>query len=297
MKNKYIIVFSLCTLFVLCLAGCTPKYVYYKGIEIESSKLSAETLSWLEKYNAESEEAQDYIVYLPPELRTVLTEMGVNVEEITYDPEEVIFEKPVTVITKILTVEKWEEKVTSQDGKEKMVKKGRFLISTDDLYWCEYDNIDKLKAGYNIELLYSSGLKEGEILTIIPDSVTIISATYNYFDFYLNVIDALWNEKESMNNGVSAVVGDFAEFKYFNDNHKKALFYVLTEKYGVEFKEGSSEVQNDDELLIKLHFGNTTVEGDVYSLSAIKQTKDKEEVRFSNCSVKSNENQLIWSKK
>lgn len=296
MKSKLIIVFSLCTFLVLCLSACTPKYVYYKGVEIESSKLSKDTINWLEKYNAETEEVQNTISYLPPELITVLTEMGYDV--VDKKSEEVVFEKPTNVITKILVVEKVKEPVTNEDGSKEVKEIGRFLIYTDDLYWCEYENIDKLKAGYSVEILYSEGIKtEGDILTIVPDSVTIISGTYNYFGLYLDVIESLWNEKPELNENVSNVLIDFANFKFFSDNHKTALFYLLNSKYNVEFKEGSEETQGENDLVIRLYLGDSNSEDYLYNLSAVKKKNETDFVKFTNCIVKNIENQLIWEKK
>ena len=297
-KSKLILVFSLCTFIVLTLSACTPKYVYYRGIELESSKLSEDTLTWLEKLNELPKEEQGNTNYIPTDLETILIEKGLEEYIPGKKTEEVVFEKPAKIITKVLTVEKWTEKVTNKDGKEVEKEFGKFLIYTDDLYWCEYENVDKLKPGYHVEILYSEGVKtEGEIITIKPKSVTIISATYNYFGLYLDVIDSLWNENKALNENVSAVLVDFADFKFFTDNHKTALFYLLSDKYGVEFKEGSEETQGENELVIRLHLGEPENEEYIYSLAAVKKKNDTELVKFSNCIVKNIENQLIWEKK
>lgn len=296
MNKRIVFSFLFCILFVFCLSGCSDKYVYYHDIEIESSKLSKETIDWIEKYNAESKEVQNDIKYIPPELSTVLTEMGVEVENFIESSENVNFEKPITIISKILLIEKWTDTIVNENGEEETKELGKFLISTDDLYWCEYEDIDKLKEGYNVEIVYSEGVKEDDILTIYPDSVTIISGSYNYFSLYLEVIDALWNDKTELNEGISTVLIDFADFTYFSDKDKTALFYLLNERYGVEFKEGSEENQEDSDLVIRLYLAPSESEDFLYSLSAIKKKNESDFVKYSNTIVKSSENLLIWEK-
>ncbi len=278
MKNKNIIFILFALLGILTLSACQSEYVYYNDIELERSKLSRDTIKWLEEYNNLSEEYKANMTYLPPDLEGLLIEMGV------LGGEEIIYEKPKTMITKVLDIQK------TDDGY-------LFLISADKLYWCSVKDASKLKEGYMVEVIYSNVKNEKGRYIISPISVTLISGTYNYVGFIMDVVDTLWKDTSEVDNKVSKVILDLVTVPSISDTDKVGLLYLLNEKYDVEFKIGSRADKTDKDMIISFYIWDNSQTDDVLFFFDVKKEKTETQfMKYVKCAAIAEGNQLVFVK-
>lgn len=188
------------------LVACSPTYMTFNGHTIEVSSLSSETVAWLEYYNSLTEDEQEAISYCPPELQGYLED----------NSDIVAFEKPTSIMAKVINVDVENKKV--------------LLSSNGMLYLADYDNIDKLKSGYIVETIYSKQIEEdksSQIIEIVPDSMTIISATYDLVGMYSDAIKVIWKDKITLNEGSDVIILNLDKLTNLSDADKVALVYCV----------------------------------------------------------------------
>lgn len=197
---------GLAVIFVLSLlVACSPTYMTFNGHTIEVSSLSSETVAWLEYYNSLTEEQRETISYFPGEL-------------IPYLPEEdvVTIEKPTTLMAKVIKVD--------------LEHKQALISSNGVLYLANFENVDKLKSGYIVETVYSKQVEQEDssaIIEIVPDSMTIISATYDLVGMYSDAVKVIWKDNIKLNEGSDAVVLNLDKLTNLSDADKVALVYCV----------------------------------------------------------------------
>lgn len=233
MKSKYLFIGACVALasMVLVLTACSQKSIVFKGVEIPTSSLSASTIEWINYYNSLTEQEQNSVSYLPAELRNFVNETDSDVS--------VNLNKKASFIGKVIRIDSEEKKV---------------LVSGKELFWCNYDNVGKLKPGYIVEVVYYSYVQEEDYKEISPESVTIVSATYDLVGVYLDAILTIWEDDTNSEGGFHNLILDFSELSNLSDGDKNALAYEVESQLGVLVKQGfESEVQDDD-ICIKIKY-------------------------------------------
>ena len=233
MKLKFSIVFvTLIFISILLLTGCQPQTIMFKGIELKTSDLSPSTVEWINYYNSLTEDEQNSISYLPSEL------LGIVIED-SESENKVELNKRVSFIGKIIRIDEENDKV---------------LVSADNLYWCHYDNISKLKAGYIVEIVYNSYVEEEDYIEISPESITIVSATYDLVGVYLDAILTIWEDSKEAEKGYYNLVLDFSNLLNLSDADKNALIYEIKSVLGVVVNQGIESDLKDDDICIKINY-------------------------------------------
>lgn len=232
MKLKFpIIIAILLIISIIVLSGCQPQTIIFKGVELKTSDLSSSTVEWINYYNSLTEEEQNSISYLPIELRNFIQEEDSS--------NRVELNKRVSFIGKVIRIEEENKKV---------------LVSADKLYWCNYDNVSKLKDGYIVEVVYNSYVEEEDYLSISPESVTIVSATYDLVGVYLDAILTIWEDSTEVEKGYYNLVLDFSNLSNLSDGDKNALVYEVKSMLGVVVNQGSETDLKDDDICIKVTY-------------------------------------------
>ena len=233
MKSKYLFIGACVALasMVLVLTACSQKSIVFKGVEIPTSSLSASTIEWINYYNSLTEQEQNSVSYLPAELRNFVNETDSDVS--------VNLNKKASFIGKVIRIDSEEKKV---------------LVSGKELFWCNYENVGKLKPGYIVEVVYYSYVQEEDYKEISPESVTIVSAIYDLVGVYLDAILTIWEDDTNSDGGFHNLILDFSELSNLSDGDKNALAYEVESQLGVLVKQGlESEVQDDD-ICIKIKY-------------------------------------------
>ena len=233
MKSKYLFIGACVALasMVLVLTACSQKSIVFKGVEIPTSSLSAYTIEWINYYNSLTEQEQNSVSYLPAELRNFVNETDSDVS--------VNLNKKASFIGKVIRIDSEEKKV---------------LVSGKELFWCNYENVGKLKPGYIVEVVYYSYVQEEDYKEISPESVTIVSAIYDLVGVYLDAILTIWEDDTNSDGGFHNLILDFSELSNLSDGDKNALAYEVESQLGVLVKQGlESEVQDDD-ICIKIKY-------------------------------------------
>lgn len=214
------------------LVACSPRYMTFNGHTIEVSSMSSETVAWLEYYNSLTDEEKMYISYCPPELVPYLD----NYEDV------IEFEKPNSIMAKVINVD---------------VENKQVLISSNGVvYLANYDDVEKLKSGYIVETIYSQQVEneDSAIVEIIPESMTIISATYDLVGLYLDAVKGIWEDNAELNKNSGGIVLNLEKVVNLSNSDKTALIYCIGSELDKIVVNGTIDNVKKDDMYIELEY-------------------------------------------
>lgn len=140
-----------------------------------------------------------------------------------------------------------------------------------DIYWFNTNGISIYgtkgeKLNYNV--LQGGMVVDVEFDGIVQDSfpmglgevnsVRIIEQKDDLVNFYLGVIDDLYNTDKGLNDGISVIAFDLTEIKNLSETEKTALVYIASNIYDVETMSGTFEELSEQGYIDKenLYFEN-----------------------------------------
>lgn len=234
MKIYYKILFLFVAL--VCLSSCANQskdYVYYEDLKINKDILSEDTIKWLEFYNDLSENEKLTVSYIPPEIINILNQSK-DIEDIIPDNSSEVIDK---IIGKVLRVDTIENKVL-------------ICSNIDKLFWCSYDNIEKLKDGYYIEVVNNKVLNtEENVISVSSESITIIYSNYSdKITNYLDGIKEIWEENKEYNT--DEIILKIDDISNITNIEKVGLKYLLSLDLDINILEDNSEIS--DKMIINV---------------------------------------------